>query len=126
MILPLGRPIPPPTRRSTARPALRAHAGLLSSLTSTFTDLGLDVKKAEIGGKGDSFHDTFWVVTTDGQKVRRLGAAGGRRVVLLLAGWMARRACSLHTPLLLALTLLLAPLPTAGERRGAAGDQERD
>lgn len=52
---------------------LPAHctAGLLSSLTSTFTDLGLDVVRAEIGGKGGNFHDTFWVTTADGRKVRR-------------------------------------------------------
>ena len=51
-----GRPPSPP-------------AGLLSSLTSTFTDLGLDVVKADIGGKDGSFKDTFWVTAEGGGKV---------------------------------------------------------
>lgn len=46
-----------------------ARAGLLSSLTSTFTDLGLDVVRAEIGGKGGTFRDTFWVTTMERTKV---------------------------------------------------------
>lgn len=50
-------------------------AGLLSSLTSTFTDMGLDVVRADIGGKGGAFHDTFWVTMADGQKVRLEGCA---------------------------------------------------
>lgn len=46
-------------------------AGLLNSLTSTFTDLGLDVVRAEIGGKGGTFRDTFWVTTMERTKVSR-------------------------------------------------------
>ena len=44
--------------------------GLLASLTSTFTDLGLDVMKAEIGSsKGGDICDKFWVNTLEGSKV---------------------------------------------------------
>lgn len=32
-------------------------------------DLGLDVVKADIGGKGKAVHDQFWVVGADGKKL---------------------------------------------------------
>lgn len=43
--------------------------GLLGSLASTFTDLGLDVVRAEIGGKAGGVSDTFYVTTVEGAKV---------------------------------------------------------
>ena len=61
-------------RAPTAGHPCPPSAGLLSSLTSTFTDLGLDVVRAEIGGKGGNFHDTFWVTTADGRKVGAVAA----------------------------------------------------
>jgi hypothetical protein len=61
--------------------ALLDPAGLLNSLTSTFTDLGLDVVKANIGGKGGTFKDTFWVTTVEGSKVAE-GELGAVRAAL--------------------------------------------
>lgn len=49
--------------------AAAGPAGLLGSLASTFTDLGLDVVRAEIGSKGGSANDVFYVTTVDGRKV---------------------------------------------------------
>jgi hypothetical protein len=96
------------------RPAPAAPAGLLSTLASTFTDLGLDVVKAEIGGSSSKVHDRFWVTNSDGTKlgepeaeaVRKalevtissaVGTPGNVRPKLNVAGASQERAELLHT-----------------------------
>ncbi|KAL4856697.1 Glycogen phosphorylase 1 [Chlorella vulgaris] len=58
-----------------------SRSGLLNSLTSTFTDLGLDVIKADIGGKSGTFKDTFWVTTVEGSKIGDLDVAAVQSAV---------------------------------------------
>lgn len=45
------------------------RAGLLSALTTTFADLGLDVVRAQVGSCESGVQDQFWVTLTDGSKV---------------------------------------------------------
>ncbi len=45
------------------------RAGLLTAMTATFRDLGLEVRKADIGGDDNRIQDTFWVVDAEGNKV---------------------------------------------------------
>lgn len=45
------------------------RAGLLTAMTATFRDLGLEVRKADIGGDDTRIQDTFWVVDAEGNKV---------------------------------------------------------
>lgn len=45
------------------------RAGLLTAMTATFRDLGLEVRKADIGGDDNRIQDTFWVVDAEGSKV---------------------------------------------------------
>lgn len=82
-VRPQPHPHHPQTKHTPAAPGLPAPA-----------DLGLDVVKADIGGKGKAVHDQFWVVGADGKKLaadelpavqqvgRGPGAGGG------LCGWV--------------------------------------
>ena len=107
--------------------------GLLGVLTSTFTDLGLDVVKAEIGGSGKTIHDRFWVVGGDGKKLAEAEAAaaqqaievtlttskpGSSRPKLSVPGQSDERSELLHT---LMGALALRALGGRADRRGAKG-----
>ncbi|KAI8103779.1 hypothetical protein M9435_006307 [Picochlorum sp. BPE23] len=46
-----------------------SQPGLLATLTSTFSSLGLDVRKADIKEKEGFMHDVFWVVKADGNRI---------------------------------------------------------
>ncbi|PRW61146.1 starch phosphorylase [Chlorella sorokiniana] len=76
-----------------------SRPGLLSSLTSTFTDLGLDVVRAEIGGKGGNFHDTFWVTTADGRKVNDADVASVKNAIEVSLAAFAKPATAVRPKL---------------------------
>lgn len=46
-----------------------SRPGLLSSLTNAFSDLGLEVLKAQVDGSSGRIQDTFHVQTADGTQV---------------------------------------------------------
>jgi [protein-PII] uridylyltransferase len=45
------------------------RVGILYSITKTFADTGLDIRHARVQTLGNEVVDTFYVRTTDGQKV---------------------------------------------------------
>ena len=86
-------PLPPPTLLPLPPPPpLPPQAGLLSSLTSTFTDLGLDVVRADIGGGGGVFRDQFWVTTAEGTQVGGADLAAVQAALELTLASAAKQA----------------------------------
>ncbi|KAL4434815.1 hypothetical protein ABPG77_005342 [Micractinium sp. CCAP 211/92] len=73
--------------------------GLLSSLTSTFTDLGLDVVRAEIGGKGGTFRDTFWVTTMERTKVPESDMEAMKNAIEVLLASFSKPAAAVRPKL---------------------------